>query len=53
MDWVLDCLQRIPGLEGFKTYSMRNWWRPRDDPRAGELPAGDPVFVVRARKESG
>ncbi len=51
--WVLDCLQRIPGLVGFKTYSMRNWWRPRDDRWAGELPASDPVYVVRARKQSG
>ena len=53
MGWVLDCLQRIPGLGGYRTYSMRNWWRPQDDRRAGELPASDPVYVVRARKAIG
>ncbi|MCF8109780.1 MAG: methyltransferase domain-containing protein [Desulfohalobiaceae bacterium] len=53
MGWVLDCLQRRSELDDFKTYSMRNWWRPQDDPRAGELPASDPVYVIRARKQSG
>lgn len=29
-----------------------NWWRPQDDRWAGELPASDPVYVVRARKQT-
>ena len=35
---------------GFSTYSVRNWWRPADDPHFPKLLASDPIFVVTATR---
>ena len=35
---------------GLSTYSVRNWWRPADDPHFPKLLASDPIFVVTATR---
>jgi SAM-dependent methyltransferase len=45
---VQEYLLQAGGFKNLATMSRRNWWRPEDDPRAGELSASDPVYLISA-----
>jgi SAM-dependent methyltransferase/FKBP-type peptidyl-prolyl cis-trans isomerase 2 len=46
MGLVLDYLVESDRFENLSTVSIRNWWRPEDDPHHDQLPASDPVYIV-------
>lgn len=45
---VMDWLARTGAFEGMETVSVRNWWRPVDDPHIRQTWTSDPVYVIRA-----
>lgn len=49
---VLDWLRAADGFTGCSTQSVRNWWRPEDDPHIRQTWISDPVYAVTARRES-
>jgi SAM-dependent methyltransferase/FKBP-type peptidyl-prolyl cis-trans isomerase 2 len=46
---VLEYFDATGGFTDLHTLSIRNWWRPEDDPHYHETPGSDPVFMVRGR----
>lgn len=49
MGLVLDWLMQS-GFTDLWTLSIRNWWRPCDDPYFWQIRANDPVFLVGGRR---
>ncbi|WP_031387115.1 methyltransferase domain-containing protein [Desulfonatronum thiodismutans] len=43
---VLEYFQTVPTLTDLRTVSIRNWWRPEDDPHIDQTLTSDPVYVV-------
>ncbi|SMP38963.1 Methyltransferase domain-containing protein [Desulfonatronum zhilinae] len=43
---VLEYFQTVPALTDLRTVSIRNWWRPEDDPHIDQTLTSDPVCVV-------
>ncbi|HDQ40140.1 MAG TPA: methyltransferase domain-containing protein [Desulfonatronum sp.] len=43
---VLECFRELPALQDLHTVSIRNWWRPGNDPHINETDTSDPVYVV-------
>ncbi|TVQ99368.1 MAG: methyltransferase domain-containing protein [Desulfovibrionales bacterium] len=43
---VLEYFQTCPSLDKLRTVSIRNWWRPEDDPHIEQTVTSDPVYVV-------
>ncbi|WP_291321058.1 class I SAM-dependent methyltransferase [Desulfonatronospira sp.] len=48
--FVLDLLMQAESFEKLESTSIRNWWRPADDPHTGHTWVSDPVYVVRGQK---
>jgi SAM-dependent methyltransferase len=46
MGFVLELFLRTTGFRDLETLSVRNWWRPEDDPHIRETWTSDPVYVV-------
>ena len=48
--FVLDLLLQTNSFKDLESISIRNWWRPEDDPHTGQTWVSDPVYVVKGRK---
>jgi hypothetical protein len=46
--YILHYLQKAGVFADMQTVSVRNWWRPEDDPHIRETWTSDPVYVVSA-----
>ncbi len=46
---VLEYFQTVPALKDLRTVSIRNWWRPEDDPHIDQTLTSDPIYVVTGR----
>lgn len=51
MGLVTQLLSEAGDFGGFETVSIRNWWRPEDDPHIRETWISDPVYIVAATRE--
>jgi len=50
---VLDTFLSCPALADLRTVSIRNWWRPEDDPHIDQTMTSDPVYVVMGTVRAG
>ena len=50
MGFVMDTMLKTGNFADFATVSIRNWWRPEDDPHIDKTWISDPVYLVKARK---
>jgi len=48
MDWLAD----TGAFEDMQTVSVRNWWRPTDDPHIRQTWTSDPVHVISAARKA-
>lgn len=46
---VLEYFLGCPELADLRTLSIRNWWRPEDDPHIHRTTTSDPVYVVMGK----
>ncbi|GAB6058761.1 methyltransferase domain-containing protein [Desulfonatronum parangueonense] len=50
MGLVLDHFLAAQAFQDLQTVSIRNWWRPEDDPHINTTTTSDPVYVVMGTK---
>ncbi len=48
--FVLDLLLQTKSFRDLESISIRNWWRPADDPHIKQTWVSDPVYVVKGRR---
>lgn len=48
--FVLDLLIKTDSFVNLSTTSIRNWWRPEDDPHINQTWISDPVYIVSGQK---
>ncbi len=51
--FVLDLMLKTDMFSDLETTSIRNWWRPEDDPHIDQTLISDPVYVVSATRKPG
>jgi SAM-dependent methyltransferase len=51
MGFILDTMLSTGILTNLETVSIRNWWRPEDDPHTDKTWISDPVYVVSGAKK--
>jgi len=52
MGLILEFLLNIESFSDFATISYRNWPRPAEDKYSSTIPVSDPVYILKARKQS-
>ena len=48
--FVLDLLLATEAFQDLRTVSIRNWWRPEDDPHSNTTTTSDPIYVVVGKR---
>ncbi|WP_028574655.1 class I SAM-dependent methyltransferase [Desulfonatronovibrio hydrogenovorans] len=51
MGLVLDTLDQTGHFKDLETVSIRNWWRPEDDPHIDKTWLSDPIYLVAGKKK--
>jgi hypothetical protein len=46
LGFALDLLLQAGRFTGLETLSVRNWWRPEDDPHIRQTWVSDPVYMA-------
>lgn len=52
LGFMLDLMMSTQELGHLETLSIRNWWRPEDDPHTGQTWISDPIFLTSGVKST-